>query len=371
MAGRIVVFGATGYTGRLVAEALVARGQRPVLAARSQAKLDALADDLGGGLETATADVAEPSSVRALVERGDVLVSTVGPFVRWGAAAADAAVDAGASYIDSTGEPAFIRRVFEDYGPRAERAGIGMLTASGYDWVPGNLAGALALRQAGDAATGVAVGYFLTGGGDMRGAMSGGTAASAAASFLEPGFAFRDGAITTERGGKRARAFHVGGKDLYGISVGGTEHFTLPRVQPRLRNVDVSLGWFGPLSRAMPVVGAGIDLLTALPPVRAGLETLVQRGIKGSTGGPDAAARSRSGSHIVALALDAGGRELAEVHVTGVNGYTFTGQFMAWAAAEAADPGFRATGALGPVDAFGLERLEEGVAEAGLKRSLG
>ena len=48
-----------------------------------------------------------------------MLVSTVGPFLRWGTPAIGAAIDAGAVYIDSTGEPAFIRRVFEHYGPRA------------------------------------------------------------------------------------------------------------------------------------------------------------------------------------------------------------------------------------------------------------
>ncbi|MGH3991285.1 MAG: NAD(P)H-binding protein, partial [Pseudonocardiaceae bacterium] len=68
MAGRIVVFGATGYTGRLTAEALVERGRRPVLAGRSAGKLAALAADLGGSLEVAVADVSRPKSVRALVE---------------------------------------------------------------------------------------------------------------------------------------------------------------------------------------------------------------------------------------------------------------------------------------------------------------
>ena len=83
MAGRIVLFGATGYTGDLTARALVDRGARPVLAARNEARVRALAEELGG-LEWAVADVARPDSVRALVERGDVLVSTVGPFARWG-----------------------------------------------------------------------------------------------------------------------------------------------------------------------------------------------------------------------------------------------------------------------------------------------
>ena len=120
MASRIVLFGATGYTGRLTAEAMVARGLKPVLAARTQSKLDELAAELGGDLETQTADVSDPPSVAALVEQGDVLVTTVGPFARWGEPAAGAATTKRAHYIDSTGEPQFIRQVFERYGPPAE-----------------------------------------------------------------------------------------------------------------------------------------------------------------------------------------------------------------------------------------------------------
>src|SRR5438105_2169539 len=150
MTGRIIVFGATGYTGEMTARSLVARGAKPILAARSAQRLERLADELGG-LETRLADVSRPESVRALVQGRDVMVSTVGPFVRLGAPAIEAAIDAGAVYVDSSGEPAFIRRVFEEYGPRAQRTGASLLTACGYDWVPGNLAGALALTEAGEA----------------------------------------------------------------------------------------------------------------------------------------------------------------------------------------------------------------------------
>src|SRR5215210_1844801 len=103
---------------------MVERGLKPVLAARSQDKLNALAAELSGDLETSTADVADPPSVAALVEEGDVLVTTVGPFARWGQPAAAAATTRDAHYIDSTGEPAFIREVFERYGPAAQGAGI-------------------------------------------------------------------------------------------------------------------------------------------------------------------------------------------------------------------------------------------------------
>ena len=66
MAPRIVVFGATGYTGSNTARALVERGARPVLAARSRERVEALAGELGG-LETAVADIEDSRSVRALV----------------------------------------------------------------------------------------------------------------------------------------------------------------------------------------------------------------------------------------------------------------------------------------------------------------
>src|SRR4051812_49820751 len=80
MTARIVLFGATGYTGARTAEALVARGARPVLAGRDPARLSRLADRLGG-LETVRADVTDPRSGRGLIGPGDVLVPTVGPFL--------------------------------------------------------------------------------------------------------------------------------------------------------------------------------------------------------------------------------------------------------------------------------------------------
>jgi len=363
VAARIVLFGATGYTGRLTAEAMVERGLKPVLAARSRDKLDALAAELGGELETATADVGDPPSVAALVERGDVLVTTVGPFARWGQPAAAAATTAGAHYIDSTGEPKFIREVFERYGPAAEQSGVAMLTAMGYDWVPGNLAGGLALDRAGELATRVDVGYFITGGGAS---MSGGTRASMMGAITAPAFGFHDGRVQTERGAKRVRSFRVGSKELTGISVGSSEHFTLPRLASRLREVNTYLGWFGPASRAMQVFSAGSSLAMKAPGAEKLWSSASERFVQGSTGGPDAAARSKSGSHIVAIAYDAAGRQLSEVHVKGVDGYTFTGRMLAWAADRAAAGGLKGTGALGPVDAFGLDELVTGSAEAGI-----
>jgi short subunit dehydrogenase-like uncharacterized protein len=364
MSGRVVLFGATGYTGRLTAEAMLARGMRPVAAARSRERLEQLASELGGGLDLAVADVTDPPSVRALVEPGDVLVTTVGPFVRWGSAAAAAASVVGAHYLDSTGEPPFIREVFERYGPVAERAGCGMLTAFGYDYVPGNVAGALALRRAGELAVRVDTGYFLSGA--DPGSMSGGTRASLVAAIAVPSFTYRDGWVRSERGARRHRTFAIGHERHAAVSVGSSEHFALPRLTPRLREVNTYLGWFGPASRAMQAASAGTALALKLPGAPRLLEAAGAKLAQGSTGGPDAEARARMRSGIVAIAYDAAGRELAEVHLSGVDSYSFTGRMLAWGAERAAAGGLRGVGALGPVDGFGLDELVAGCAEAGI-----
>ena len=167
MARPIVLFGATGYTGRLVADALVTRDVRPLLAARNEVAVKKMAEELGG-LETAVADVSRPDTLRAIVDQYTVLVSTVGPFTRWGAPAVEAAIDAGAVYLDSTGEPPFIREVFEHRDAPARASGATLVTAFGYDFVPGNVAAAMALERAGERATKVSVGYFITGGATSR-----------------------------------------------------------------------------------------------------------------------------------------------------------------------------------------------------------
>ena len=367
MAGRIVLFGATGYTGRLTAEALCGDGARPLLAARSAESLEALAAELGGDLETAVADVTDPASVRGLLGPGDAMLSTVGPFVRWGAPAIEAAIDAGCPYLDSTGEPAFIRDVFERWGPDAEAAGAPLLTAQGYDWAPGNLAGALALREAGEAARKVAVGYFFTG--SAAGGMSGGTMSSLAGALLEPGFAYRDGRIVTEQGGRRVRSFSVRGKSRQAVSIGSSEHFTMPQLDTRVTDVDAYLGWFGPLSRPMQVGSFALGAVAKLPPAKRGVEALLSKFVKGSTGGPDAGERAAGGSHVVALALGADDEVLSEVRLEGVDGYTFTAAFLAWASQRALEGAIEGAGALGPAEAFGLDAFERGVSAAGITRA--
>jgi short subunit dehydrogenase-like uncharacterized protein len=377
MPGRIVLYGATGYTGALTAQAMVASGARPVLAGRDQSRLSALAariSQAGGGteLETAVAAADGPGPLRDLIGAGDVLVSTAGPFMKVGRPVVTAAVDASAVYLDSSGEPPFIRQVFEEFGPRAERTGAVLLTAFGYDYVPGNLAGALALQAAGPAAARVQVGYFVSG--DIRRATSAGTRASAAGVLLEPGYAFRGGRIVSERTAAHVTSFKIDGKEREAFSVGSSEHFALPRLrradgtsaQAPLTDVGVYLGWFGRATRLVHYGSVVATPVSSLPGARRALEASGRR-IQRSRAAPGPAEAIRS--DVVAVARDPSGRDLAVVHLTGGDPYSFTARILAWAAGQAAADGVRPAGAVGPVEAFGADILERACADAGFRRA--
>ena len=379
MPGRIVLYGATGYFGTLTARAMVASGARPLLAGRDRGRLDALAARLaqessGTQLETAVAGTAGPGQLRDLLGAGDVLVSTAGPFLKIGRPAVTAAVDAGAIYLDSSGEPPFIRQVFEEFGPRAERTGAVLLTAFGYDYVPGNLAGALALQAAGPATARVQVGYFVRG--NLRRGTSAGTRAggrhAACARVRLPRRPRRDRADSRARHLVRNRR-----QEKEAFSIGSSEDFALPRLRPRaagagaspaqapLTDVGVYLGWFGSATRLVHYGSALAAPLSSMPGVLRVVDALARR-IQRSRAGPGAPESFRS--DVVAVARDAHGAKLAAVHLTGGDPYSFTAPILAWAAGKAAAEGVRPAGALGPAEAFGADALESACANAGFHR---
>jgi short subunit dehydrogenase-like uncharacterized protein len=363
---RIVLFGATGYTGARTAEALVARGVSPVLAGRDPARLAVLAARLGD-LETARADVTDPASVRALLERGDVLVTTVGPFLKLGQAAVDAAVDAGAVYLDSTGEPPFIRGVFDVDGARAAATGATLIPAFGLDYVPGNLAAAMALAEAGDRAHRVDVGYSVSGASGQ--AFSRGTFVSLVGVLFEPGFAFTDGRLRAETPGRRVWTFEANGRPRRGLSVGGSEHLTLPALAPTLHDVGVHLDWFGPLTTPAHLLSPVNGLAGRVPGAQRVAQRLADAVGRRVAQAPSEQTVGRARTFTVAEVRDSSGDLVSRVELSGPEAYGLTADLLAWGAATAAERGVHGTGALGPVQAFGLAQLTAGAAEAGLVRT--
>jgi hypothetical protein len=118
----------------------------------------------------------------------------------------------------------------------------------------------------------------------------------------------------------------------------------------------------------MQALSAVNSVLMRVPGAETATRAAITRFVKGSTGGPDADTRTKSGTYLVAAAYDVSGSLLAEVRLSGVNVYDFTAGMLSWGAERAAAGRLQGTGALGPVEGFGLDSLQAGAAEAALVR---
>src|SRR5438067_2447090 len=148
--GPIVVYGATGYTGRLVAAELADAKAEFILAGRNREKLDALADELGGNVPVKQATLDDPASLRDLLSDAAAVISCAGPFVLHGEPVLRAAVETSTHYLDTTGEQPFIRMAFERYGPGAAEAGVAVMPAMGFDYVPGDMIASITAEGMGE-----------------------------------------------------------------------------------------------------------------------------------------------------------------------------------------------------------------------------
>jgi short subunit dehydrogenase-like uncharacterized protein len=156
----LVLFGATGFTGRLTAEYLArslagdrATACRWALAGRNRAKLEAVRSDLAAvdpalaDLPLLHADVTDPQSLRAVAESARVVITTVGPYIEHGEPLVAACAEAGTDYVDLTGEPEFVDRMYVAHHARAVETGARIVHACGFDSVPHDLGAWFTVRQ--------------------------------------------------------------------------------------------------------------------------------------------------------------------------------------------------------------------------------
>ncbi|MEU4316718.1 saccharopine dehydrogenase NADP-binding domain-containing protein [Nocardia sp. NPDC024068] len=139
----LVVFGATGFVGKLTALYLVSAapaGARIALAGRSADKLAAVRDEIGApGWGLIVADTTDQESMDALAARTTAVITTVGPYLRYGMPMVAACAKAGTHYADLTGEPLFIRDAIDAHHDEAARTGAKIVNSCGYDSVPSDL----------------------------------------------------------------------------------------------------------------------------------------------------------------------------------------------------------------------------------------
>jgi len=184
----IVVYGATGYTGRLVAEYLAQEygqsGPRWAMAGRSAAKLAEVRDLIGAPADTPliVADSSDPVSLATMAEQTRVVVTTVGPYQLYGAPVLAACVAAGTDYADLCGEPVWMRQMIDAHHEQAQQTGARIAFSSGFDSIPFDL-GVFMLQKEAQARFGGPVSNVKGRVRAMEGKFSGGTAASLTASM--------------------------------------------------------------------------------------------------------------------------------------------------------------------------------------------
>ncbi|MFY0536496.1 saccharopine dehydrogenase family protein [Nannocystis pusilla] len=138
----ITVFGATGFVGRLCAAYLAAHAPpevRIAVAGRSRDKLAAVAAELGREVGIIVADTGDDAALARMAAGTRVVLTTVGPYVRYGEPVVRACVEQGADYLDLTGEPAFVDRIIERYDEAAQARGVLVLPCCGFDSIPTDL----------------------------------------------------------------------------------------------------------------------------------------------------------------------------------------------------------------------------------------
>lgn len=180
----IVLWGATGFTGQLVADYLVRNyvggdtGLRLALAGRNEAKVRAVASEIGAAdLPILVGDSFDAASLDEMASRTSVLISTVGPYAKYGAEVVAACVRNGTDYCDLTGETQFVRAMIDAHHDEARKTGARIVHCCGFDSIPSDL-GALMVQEAFRERHGRYASEVKMAAGAMSGAFSGGTFAS-------------------------------------------------------------------------------------------------------------------------------------------------------------------------------------------------
>ena len=184
----IVVYGATGFTGQLVAEYLAAHYRdgslKWAMAGRSKDKLTSVRDAIGAPADTPliVADASDAMSLKAMLAQTKSVISTVGPYQLYGNELIVACVDSGTDYFDLCGEPVWMRQMIDKHEAAAKASGARIVFSCGFDSVPFEL-GAFFVQKEAKRVFGAPAQRVKGRVRDMRGTLSGGTAASAKATF--------------------------------------------------------------------------------------------------------------------------------------------------------------------------------------------
>lgn len=342
--GPIAVYGASGYTGRLVAAELVRTGAAFVLAGRNRAKLEIIAEDVGGA-EVVAAELDDPQALRDLLEPCAAVIACAGPFQLHGEPVLRAAVEAGTHYVDTTGEQPFMRRIFDEFGGRAAEAGICLVTGMGFDYAPGDMIAALTAEGMGEVDE-ITLAYATRGFGVSRG-----TALSALGMLAAEDVEWREEALmpADRTLGRGTFTFPPPFGRQRMVRYPSGEHLTVPR-HVSTRRVRTMLAASTTMPHPRLAAAAPVLMPVAALAARSPARRLIEAALSRLPEGPDPEGRRRARFMVVCEARQ-GTRRRRGV-VSGPDVYGLTARTTVEAARRLAGPGFDRRGALAPAQAF-------------------
>lgn len=332
---RFLLYGANGYTGRLIAHEARERGLSFTLAGRNQSEIASLADRLA--VPYRIGSLTSSDSLDRLLEGHAAVLHCAGPFARTSAPMADACFRAGVHYLDITGEIA----VFEALAARDAQArarGIVLLPGTGFDVVPTDCL-ALHLKRQLEHATHLWLAFTT------RGGMSRGTALTTLDRIGEGGLVRRDGRLTPVPAGWKTRMVDFGRGPKRAVTIPWGDVATA-WYSTGIPNIEVYLAAGPALTRSLRL-SRWLGPLLALPAVKTRLAARVLR----RPPGPSDEARRTGFTIVVGEARDAVGNTV-RARFRGPEGYTFTASSAVHAVVRVlrgeAAPGFQT-----PARAFG------------------